>query len=251
MDYIFKDYVEFFYSRRNEAKVSFDEMLSNMFKLFLNSLYGKFGQKSDNWIITGQCDPKLFQIITTCTTDGTKKTLKCLGGTVFEHEAETEAYNAFCAIASHVTSYARQMLANFIEIAGRENVYYCDTDSLFTNKKACDILVAAGCVHPNDLGKLKLESTHKEMWLFGAKDYKLDKKVTLKGVGKADVITCNIKTRQLEYHCIQWPKQSGLLRKGGYGKYANITVIKHLARIYKGGDIQKDGTVRPYILKED
>ena len=143
------------------------------------------------------------------------------------------------------------MLANFIEIAGRENVYYCDTDSLFTNKKACDILVAAGCVHPNDLGKLKLESTHKEMWLFGAKDYKLDKKVTLKGVGKADVITCNIKTRQLEYHCIQWPKQSGLLRKGGYGKYANITVIKHLARIYKGGDIQKDGTVRPYILKED
>ncbi len=250
MDYIFKDYVEFFYTRRDEAKANFDEMLSNMFKLFLNSLYGKFGQKSDNWLLTGTCDPALFQIITTCKTDGTKKTIKCLGGSVFEHEPPSEAYNAFCAIASHVTSYARQMLAVYIEIAGRENVYYCDTDSLFTNKIGYEKLLAAGCIHSNDLGKLKMESRHKEMWLFGAKDYVLDDKVTMKGVGKNDKIVVNPKTKETEYHCMQWPKQSGLLRKGGYTKYATITTIKHLARIYKGGEVLKDGTVKPYILKE-
>ena len=87
------------------------------------------------------------------------------------------------------------------------------------------------------------------MSLFGAKDYNLDGKITLKGIGKNDAIASNIKTKQIEYHCLQWPKQSGLLRKGGYKKYANITIVKHLARIYKGGELQKDGTVRPYILE--
>lgn len=248
MDYIFKDYVEFFYTRRNAAKADLDEMLSNMFKLFLNSLYGKFGQKSDNWVLVGKCDPTLYKIETECRTDGTRKEVKYLGGSIFEREPATEAYNAFCAIASHVTSYARQMLAEFMEIAGRENIYYCDTDSLFTNKTAYELLLAAGGIHNSDLGKLKLESRHKTMNLFGAKDYELDSKKTLKGIGKNDKIVINPKTGETEYHCMQWPKQSGLLRKGPYQKYATITRIKHLARIYKGGNIKKGGIVTPYIL---
>jgi len=218
MDYIFKDYVEFFYSRRNDAKAAFDDMLSNMFKLFLNSLYGKFGQKSDNWVLVGECDPTLFSIETECRTDGTMKEVKYLGGSVFEREPATEAYNAFCAIASHVTSYARQKLARATTVAGRVNSYYCDTDSLITNKLGYERILETGLIDNKELGKLKLESRHKDMWLYGAKDYMLDGKKTLKGVGKADIITCNIKTRELEYHCMQWPKQSGLLRKGPYKK---------------------------------
>ena len=249
MHTIFKNYVEFFYTRRDEAKAKKDGMLSNMFKLFLNSLYGKFGQKSNNWVLVGQCDPTLYRIETECRTDGTRKEVKYLGGSIFEHEKTTEAYNAFCAIASHVTSYARQMLAGYMEIAGRENIYYCDTDSLFTNKIAYEKILASGGIDSNIIGKLKLEEQHKNMSLFGAKDYNLDGKITLKGIGKNDAIASNIKTKQIEYHCLQWPKQSGLLRKGGYKKYANITIVKHLARIYKGGELQKDGTVRPYILE--
>lgn len=251
MDYIFKDYVEFFYHQRDKAKAAKDNMLSNMFKLFLNSLYGKFGQKSDNWTLVGQCDPKLFRIETECRSDGTRKEVKYLGGSIFEHEPPTEAYNAFCAIASHVTSYARQMLAGFMQIAGRENLYYCDTDSLFTNKLAYEKILASGGIHNNDLGKLKLESNHKEMWLYGPKDYKLDDKVTLKGIGKNDLKVINPLTGKEEYHCMQWPKQNGLLRKGGYEKYATITIVKRLTRKYKGGVILNDGTVRPYVIKNE
>lgn len=249
MDYIFKDYVEFFYGMRDKAKQDNDTMLSNMFKLFLNSLYGKFGQRSDNWTLVGLCDPTTYKIEVECRTDGTRKTVKYLGGSIFEQEPPTEAYNAFCAIASHVTSYARQMLADFMEIAGRDNIYYCDTDSLFTNELAYQRISAAGGININDLGKLKLESKHSDMWLFGAKDYSLDGKVTLKGIGKNDLKLFNPKTQQYEYHCMQWPKQNGLLRKGGYKKYATITIVKHLKRKYKGGLIQRDGTVTPYILK--
>lgn len=250
MEYIFKDYVDFFYTRRNEAKLKNDDMLANMFKLFLNALYGKFGQKSDNWELVGTCDPALYKIETECRTDGTCQNVRYIGGSVFEQQPETEAYNAFCAIASHVTSYARQMLAGYIETAGRENIYYCDTDSLFTNETAYTRLLFAGGIHTSELGKLKVESKHKEMILFGAKDYELDGKVTLKGIGRNDKKIINPVTNQIEYHCMQWPKQTGLLHKGRYLKYATITRIKHLSRRYNGGNVNNDGVVTPFILAE-
>jgi len=251
MEYIFKDYVEFFYTRRDEAKANNDSMMSNMFKLFLNSLYGKFGQKSDVWDRVGDCDPKAFKVETIVKPGGEVKTVRYLGGSIFEHGKEQEAFNAFCAIASHVTSYARQILAGFMQTAGRENIYYCDTDSLFTNKTGYDRIKAAGGIDNKLLGKLKLEGNPKEMYFHGPKDYELDGKFTLKGIGKNDIGMSDIRTHRTLYYCKQWPKLNGQLRKGPYTKYKNINIVKELKRKYRGGWIESNGDVTPFILDND
>ena len=247
MGYIFKNYVTYFYDRRNEAKAAHDDMLSNMWKLFLNALYGKFGQKADNWSIIDTCAEGIFEIVEEFNANSnTWQTVKKLGGTVFKHEETTEAFNAFTAIASHVTSYARAKLARCMDVVGRENLFYCDTDSLFVNKSGHDRLNDAGELDDHLLGKMKLEDSYTgTLILHGAKDYVWNNKPTLKGIGKND--------KQIDeetYLCSQWPKLARLLQKGPYKKYATITIIKHLSRRCNSGTRQPNGDIQPYILKE-
>ena len=293
MAYIFTEYVNYFYEKRNVAKANGDDMLSAMFKLFLNALYGKFGQKSDSWVLDK--NPKIpgnpddFEISDTYDQEGNFiQTTKRLGGSVFYHEPATESFNAFCAIASHVTSYARAKLARCMDIVGRENLFYCDTDSLFVNKIGHLRLQEAGELSNTILGKLKLESKYKgDLILHGAKDYVWganslitaeeilllakgelkDKtkgllitkngktywkgKRTLKGIGKNDTrILDPTDPHKISYSCLQWPKLSRLLQKGDYDKYSNVRIVKILKRNVNSGYLQPDGTITPYIMRD-
>jgi hypothetical protein len=81
---------------------------------------------------------------------------------------------SFPAISAHITSYARVKLWKVISYC-RENdikVYYCDTDSIFTNKPLPDFLVSS-----TELGKMKLEKVFQYgLQLNGLKNYaELDK----------------------------------------------------------------------------
>ena len=49
---IFEDYVDYFYSK----KMNSTGMYKAFYKLFLNSLYGKWGQKNPNWIYMGKAE---------------------------------------------------------------------------------------------------------------------------------------------------------------------------------------------------
>ena len=53
---IFHDYVTFFYEERLTAKARGDKINDELLKLFLNSLYGKFGQLKKNNTIIGECE---------------------------------------------------------------------------------------------------------------------------------------------------------------------------------------------------
>ena len=59
-------------------------------------------------------------------------------------------------LAAYITAGARSMLCRAIVIAGPENVYYCDTDSLFVNAEGFRRLQAAGLLHEDMLGLFKL-----------------------------------------------------------------------------------------------
>jgi DNA polymerase elongation subunit (family B) len=159
---IFSEYVEYFYNMRLEAKAKGDEVRTLLYKLFLNSLYGKFGQKSNHWEKVGEADPTEVKLERIYDVD-TKKfiTVKIFGGGIFRkndlEEGENESFYSFPAIASHVTSYARMLLWKYIETAGIENVYYTDTDSLFVNLEGYKNLEKANYLNEDTLGLLKLE----------------------------------------------------------------------------------------------
>ncbi len=169
--YIFNDYVDFLYKKRMEAKKN-DDIRELFYKLNLNSLYGKFAQKITNKI----------EVISMCKL--TKQKVKH----IFDHGYKLHTENGFAFItdilghkypnfimpfwSSYVTAYARTELYNHFENTGFDNVYYCDTDSIFTDKRFKT---------SSELGKLKLEKKIKKGILIKPKMYRIDEKVRVKG----------------------------------------------------------------------
>lgn len=250
MDYIFSDYIDYFYSKRLAAKAAGDDVRVNMYKLFLNSLYGKFGQRSESWERVGDAEPDKVQVLRVKNPDGTTDTFKIFGGSIFKRIEEKESFNSFCAIASHVTSYARMLLAGFMDTAGRETLYYCDTDSLFVSEDGYTRLQAAGHLDNKILGKLKLEETGTTLEINAPKDYSFNGHVKIKGV-KLDGLYCDLETKQLRYAGYQWPRLNGMLNGGQLTKYQNNPIVKKLARVYNGGWIDSAGVVLPFKVKQD
>jgi hypothetical protein len=158
---------------------------------------------------------------------------------VFQGEEETQ--NSFTAIASHVTEYARFYLWELFEKAGIENVYYCDTDSLFIPKKYMKRLKSV--MHKTRLGALSLKGEATDFQVFGAKDYIFDGKKTLKGIrSDAEEIEENV-FRQLYF-----PSLKTLLREENLDGFPIKRIIKKLSREYRKGTVTDSGIVEPLVF---
>lgn len=126
-----------------------DEFLRNCFKLCMNNLYGKFGEKIEkitliknldengDWLINSNYDKE----------DDTTNTLIKKTSNYF-----------YPAVAVYVTSYARIKMINFINLVGWDNILYMDTDSLhIIGKENQRKLEENNCIDNTRLGYLKLE----------------------------------------------------------------------------------------------
>jgi len=149
----FKDYVETIYAKRMEYKKQ-KNPAETIFKLLLNSLYGKFGQRGsdEEWIhasdLTEEMIPDIKQII-----DETYIRIK---------RNKPESTFVHPIISAYVTAYARTKLY-FLLL--KNDPYYCDTDSLFTKNEIKT---------SDDLGALKLECRIKSGIIVKPKCYFID-----------------------------------------------------------------------------
>lgn len=249
---IFSQFVDHFYSMRRAAKERGDEVRSYLYKLMLNSLYGKFGQAAIPFERLGDANPEETRTerVITLAPDGSRRVdfIKIFGGSVFRKlefaPGENEAYNSFTGIAAHVTAYARLLLWDYITAAGPENVYYMDTDSIFANRAGYDRLLAAGAVDPAILGKLKLEQSG-AVTIKGLKDYVFAGKIKLKGVSK-NAVAVDEKT----YIMTRWTGISTAIREGNLEGYRNRSMVKRLSRSYDKGTRTESGKVIPIRLDE-
>lgn len=191
---IFELYVNYFYNKRLEMKKIKDKIHDFLFKLFLNCLYGKFGQKNIQYEIVGEADPEKIDYIQVYHPDTKEReTFKIFGGKVWKRKEDpdnNEAYNSFPAVASHVTAYARMMLWKYMETAGIENVYYCDTDSLLMNDVGYANLMKAELINDQILGKLKLEKEGR-LTLYGCKDYTFNEVVSSLNIKRKNKLNPN------------------------------------------------------------
>lgn len=177
---IFTEFVAYMYKQRMQAKTNKDIASEMFYKMMMNSLYGKFGQTAMEHSIVGECDTSLFesyQGFDVPTNESFREILA--GGNVIQIREAGEARYTFYAIAAHVTDYARMKLFKLMDRAGRENVFYSDTDSLIVNETGYAKLKKE--LHPTDLGKLKVEDTGNVFIGFAKKDYLLGDKRKLKG----------------------------------------------------------------------
>jgi len=240
---IFSDYVEWFYRDRQLQKSLGNKVRDYVDKILLNSLYGKFGQRGTDTTLLGDCPAELCEVEDCVDADThTRFQLRRFGGREWRTErVERESYNSFPAVASFVTAYARMRLWGLLEKAGRDHVWYCDTDSLYCDEAA---LMAVGDeVDPSELGQLKIEHFYDWVHFHGCKDYETPWNVKIKGVRKDAV-----KKAEGVYEQTRFAKFLSSLRLGSISKVLELRAVKRLRRVYEKGLVGADGRVSPYQL---
>jgi hypothetical protein len=213
-------------------------------KILMNSLYGKFGQRCEEWEAVDTCPAveNWYKTIVDAET-GTSETLKAVGGTVFKKVGMKEGYDSQVAIAAFVCSYARRYLFQLILQAGKENVFYSDTDSLIVNAPGLKNL--ENRLSDTELGALKCESTDNQLLIHNLKDYSFAGEIKIKGVRRNAVqVGDNI------FQTEQWEHLAGAIHKGRPEAVVIKQTKKVLKRIYGKGDVQADGSVTPFYVNE-
>lgn len=259
---IFYDYVSFFYDLKVTAPNS---AVETMAKLFLNSLYGKFGQRSSTIPKEEKRENKIkmyFDImketnsfVVNDVTDNVKY-IK-LGETLYRIEKTKEklARESSPIIASTVTAYSRIYLYDLMLIAGLENVFYCDTDSLFVSRTGYDNLLKADKINKKELGKLKLEEIG-ECEIKGAKNYSFNsfkgeipvwtETFKLKGIKHDAKRNLNGSYSQLHFNT----KNSRYRKATPDGIVILEPITKTISTNYDKGNVDSLGIITPLRLNE-
>ncbi|WOL17415.1 DNA polymerase-like [Canna indica] len=151
----FKDFVLTLYNNRLLAKKTGNESLSFIYKILMNTLYGRFGinPKSTKTII---CDNKKY-IDLLMNTDFIYADEICENQFIVAYHTNTESggdqwdppKNAAIQLAAAITANARIYMYPFIS---REDCYYTDTDSVILGKPLPNDMIST-----NTLGMFKLE----------------------------------------------------------------------------------------------
>jgi len=237
---IFKDYVNYFYGKRKEYQKAGNDIYQYACKILLNSLYGKFGQKSriektvdysDNMACRREeiIDIRTGRLITEMIFGGKKRITEI---------NEVESFNSFCAIASHVTDYARMLLWSYIKKAKPKTLFYCDTDCLIVNSEGYKTYENE--IEPNSLGAFKIEDVSTDLEIRGLKHYRFGKDWKRKGVRKqAEQIS--------DYQFVMdiWPGFPLVFRQKMTEPYTVYKQEKNLTEEYTKGEVQFDGWVKP------
>jgi len=243
-DFIFGEYVDYFYGLRKEAKETSNKINDTYAKYCLNSLYGKFGQYTP-LVDTKEADESM---------EYSREEIydiprqKMIVVTTFMNVTTTEdgreyGDRSLYAIPAHITEYARLLLWKIIEGIGTDKVLYCDTDSIKVRSK--DMKYVKYPISQTELGALKIEHTTPQLIIFGLKDYQDGDEIKIKGIPKKATKNAN---GSYTYDC--WLKQPSHLRAGESNRYIIQRITKTLSREYTKGRVSSSGMVRPLIYKQ-
>lgn len=165
---IFKEFANYFYNERLKVKES-NPAKANFFKLVMNSLYGKWGQNMKENIAI--CNSP-YEVNTIIQNPKNKITNFDIIGDLIKlnyirEDDDKKCIGSLVRFASYITAIARTNLAIMMRDVGHENIYYCDTDSVFTSKYPSSKLL-----DNNTLGKWKLENACNWTVFMAPKTYK-------------------------------------------------------------------------------
>jgi len=239
---IFREFVDDLYAQRLKARREGNHVLAWQLKILQNSLYGKWGQRGIVYEALEQThDLSARKWVEYDVETGTRTNWRQLGGLVQHQVKENESLESMPAIAAHICAYARQRLWAIETIAGRENVYYKDTDGLLVNQTGFYNLDPL--LDSETLGLLKLEGVFTYAEIQGPKDYRFGHKSALKGVRQK---ACWLSGSTVQQE--KWSSLRGLLATGNLDAPSTAQVTKSLSRCYSKGVVGPGGHVQPLRL---
>jgi len=243
-DYIFKSYVQYFYPLKVRYKREGNEIYTRIVKLFLNSLYGKFGQKQP--IMETYLDPEAGPPKSTMCIDletGEKWLEYRAFGHTHRQIGEKNGEKSLVAVAAHVTEYSRLALWDMCAAVGVERVYYMDTDSIVVQSH--DVHRLADFIHPERLGALSADKVCQRLVLYGAKHYRADERRVCKGVPKGAE-----QTGEFTYRYDQFLGSRSHQRIGETESFLVRSTTKDVTPMYDKGKVLENGVVVPWCLNE-
>lgn len=235
---VFRDFVDYFWRQRALAQREGREQDATIYKLLLNSLYGKFGQRRTPVLHEEPCDPDKFTMGYAWHQGRRYLQWWCFGKHVTFDAQRELAHSAFPAIAAGVTDLARQYLWWLCLAAGEQHVYYCDTDAVIVDEEGKTALLG---LMGSGLGELKVEQAGTRLEIRAPKDYTLDSVVKRKGI-RADA-RYNNQTGEWEQR--QEQQFRGGLRAGSLETITVKTVGVKEGRDIIGRTVSGDGLTHP------
>lgn len=239
---LFDAYVDYFYNAKIEYKKLGNKTYFTIVKLYLNALYGKFGQLQPIREEYGETQYKGICREPVYDADDMKHYQMLMWyGKVYKEYKQGETAFSCPYIASAITAKARMLLWMYIKQAGRENVAYCDTDSLIVNARGFRRLLSY--VSQTRLGALKLETQSQHFVLWGNKDYEFSQDIKHKGVPTKAKKINQEQWQYLEFEgFISWWKEG--LNRPPKGTFK----LKRRRTEYNKGVINAKGQVIPFTL---
>lgn len=252
---IFSGFIDFFYNERMKYKgIKSGDTYVLLTKLFMNSLYGKFGQKASSYkMLTDKAaygmekytvlwgDPDNTDIIK-------NYTVLHVGNYVWRLEqVDDNSFDAFVAVAAMVTSYARMYLIDLLMKCGRDNVFYVDTDCLIIKKGAYESI--KDYIDDKKLGFLKNEGESDYGVFYRPKYYEFNRVKKCKGVKKLhETISDNNDFWEVKYDSFERFKTS--LKNKSMDFQRITTVTKKIMKGYDKGFVAANGDVLPFELMD-
>lgn len=271
---IFREFVQFFY----DLKVKYDSEGNKIFrdfsKLMLNGNYGKWGQKEyieheltveSDYLIKNQ--DLILDIIKEKIDLINKSSFVYLGSINSKelyiidkkihiaYKTDNNSKDSFVAISSFITSQARMNLVKYILIAGRENVCYTDTDSIFCNEQGFQNLLDENCIDDFELGKLKKEG-HGNGQFYNPKfyDFKDDNDKEFyrkcKGIKQKNSELIIENDVMVKYKIEQWDKFKKDMKKGNFTNQLIHMTYKVMSKKYDKGNIMENGFIEPFHIQQ-
>lgn len=239
---LFTDYIDTLYHERMKARLAGDLTSYWLFKIMMNSLYGKFGQRGRIWRDVGIEHPDTIELYTEINGHTNQVThRRTFGGIIQEWQDEGEAFHSFPAIASYITSHARLVLLQAIEAAGWDQVLYCDTDSLVMTRTGFDRI--QHLCDPARIGAWAVEAALTRLELHGPKDYVFDETRRVKGIRQSASWLPHDRALQDRFVGFK-----GLLRRKSLDAPIVAKVVKKQHRQYRKGTVDAEGRVSPFRL---
>lgn len=171
---MFKEYFEFWYNERCNAESNGDKIFAQLCKLMMNSLIGKFGQRSGQWENRPEIPALKKWGTAIILRDGEPKAIhqRFISGHTQQLCEPKEIENSAPSIPAFVCSAGRLMLWNLMNYAGLDNVLFCNTDGFAVTQQGKDNLELANLLSADCWGTLRITDTADECWIQDACHYR-------------------------------------------------------------------------------
>lgn len=184
----FGNFVSDLFESRLEAKKSGNEALSYVYKILMNSLYGRFGINPKS-TTTEVCDSVRYkQLLRNKDFISTEELRHNLHVVSYHTNMDTDYWeppkNSAVQLAAAITACARIYMYPYIS---REDCYYTDTDSVVLSQPLPDDMISSSI-----LGMFKLEDIVMEGYFLAPKSYyyksiNQEKVIKYKGAAKSQI----------------------------------------------------------------